>query len=367
MSSSAEILDAPLPTQPRRRSLSRRRGLLLVGGLALLVAVAILGSRWWTVGRFMESTDDAYVGGDVTEISPHVSGFVTKIFVTDNQFVHAGQELIRIDPSDFDAIQDHAAASVDQRRATLASLQAQTALQHSLIDQAQADLSSRRADAAFAAEDSTRYRALAATKAGSGRDADKAVTADRTARSAAAAATARLDAAHKQLAVLDAAVHEAQAALAQSEAELKTARLNLGYTLIRSPIDGYIGDRSAQVGAFVTAGTHLLSVVPAHGLWVDANFKEDQIARMRTGQTATVELDVMPGRRLHGHLLSLAPATGAVFSVIPAQNATGNFTKIVQRVPVRIVLDADDDSLGSIRPGLSTTVRIDTRDREADR
>ena len=199
------------------------------------------------------------------------------------------------------------------------------------------------------------------TKAGSGRDAEKAHTADRTAHSAVAAAAAQFDAARKQLSVLDAAVKEAQAALAQSQAELQTARLNLGYTLIRSPIDGYVGDRSAQVGAYVTAGTHLLSIVPAQGLWVDANFKEDQLRAMRAGEPATVIVDVMPDRRLHGHLLSLAPATGAVFSVIPPQNATGNFTKIVQRVPVRIALDAGDAPVGLLRPGLSTTVSVDTR------
>ncbi|HXA36718.1 MAG TPA: HlyD family secretion protein [Steroidobacteraceae bacterium] len=357
--------DSAVLAPPRRQTRSRKQVAAFAGALVFGVASILFGYRWWTTGRFLERTDDAYVGGNVTEISPHVGGFVTAILVSDNQYVEAGQELIRIDAADFDAAQDHAAATVQQREATLASLQAQTALQHSLIDQALADLQSRRADAAFAAQDAKRYRDLAMTKAGSGRDADKAQTADRTAQSGAAAAAARLDAARKQLAVLDASVKEAQAALTQSEAELQTARLNLGYTQIRSPIDGFIGDRSAQVGAYVTAGTHLLSIVPAHGLWVDANFKEDQIGRMRAGQPATVVVDVMPNQSFHGHLSSLAPATGAVFSVIPPQNATGNFTKIVQRVPVRIALDAGDAPLGLFRPGLSTTVRVDTRTQHA--
>jgi membrane fusion protein (multidrug efflux system) len=209
-------------------------------------------------------------------------------------------------------------------------------------------------------QDAKRYRDLAATSAGSGRDAEKALTAARTTQSAVAAASARVDAARKQLTVLDAAVKEAQAAHAQSEAELHTARLNLGYTLIRSPIDGYVGDRSAQVGAYVTSGTHLLSIVPAQGLWVDANFKEDQIGAMRPGQRASVVVDVMPNRHFHGRVLSFSPATGAVFSVIPPQNATGNFTKIVQRLPVRIALEPGDASSGLLRPGLSTVVSVDT-------
>ena len=360
MNDSASVIDRPAVAPRQRVRLSRKHLLLSLGAVLLVVALGS-GYHWLTIGRFVERTDDAYVGGDVTEISPHISGFVSSILVADHQRVSAGQELIRIDAADFAAVRDHAVATVEQRHATLTSLQAQTALQHSLIEQALADLASHRADAAFAAQDARRYQDLAATKAGSGRDAEKALTTARTARSAVSGAIARLDAARKQLAVLDAAVKEAQAALAQSEAELQTARLNLGYTLIRSPVDGYVGDRAAQVGAYITSGTHLLSIVPAQGLWVDANFKEDQIGAMRPGQRASVVVDVMPNRRFHGRVLSLAPATGAVFSVIPPQNATGNFTKIVQRLPVRIALDSSEAPLGLLRPGLSTTVSVDTR------
>jgi membrane fusion protein (multidrug efflux system) len=151
--------------------------------------------------------------------------------------------------------------------------------------------------------------------------------------------------------------------VAQAQADLETARLNLGYTEIRSPIDGYVGNRAAQDGAYVSGGAYLLSVIPAHGLWVDANFKEDQLARMKPGQAATVVADVLPGHAFHGRVKSLAPGTGAVFSVIPPENATGNFTKIAQRVPVRIALDADDAELPRLRPGLSATVTVDTRAR----
>jgi membrane fusion protein (multidrug efflux system) len=159
--------------------------------------------------------------------------------------------------------------------------------------------------------------------------------------------------------VLDTQTAETRADLAQAEADLATARLDLGYTEIRAPIDGYIGDRGAQIGAYVTTGANLLSIVPAHGLWVDANFKEDQLAQMRAGQPVTIVADVLPGRKFTGRLLSQAPATGAVFAVIPPENATGNFTKIVQRVPVRIAIDDDDDTLGVLRPGLSVTAAVD--------
>jgi membrane fusion protein (multidrug efflux system) len=367
MNTSAEILDSPVLTPPRLLNIPRKRLAMSAGGILLLVAAVFFGHRWWTAGRFVESTDDAYVGGDVTEISPHVSGFITSLLVSDNQPVSAGQELIRIDSADFKAVQDHAEAAVQQRQATLASLQAQMALQHSLIDQARAELESRKDDAAFNASDAKRYRDLALTKAGSGRDAEKAQTAARTAQSAVAAAAARHSAARKQLSVLEASIGEAQAALAEAHAELSTARLNLGYTVIRAPIDGYVGDRSAQVGAYVTAGTHLLSVVPSRGLWVEANFKEDQIGHMNVGQRAIVIVDVMAGRQIHGRVLSLAPATGAVFSVIPPQNATGNFTKIVQRVPIRIALDAEDVPPGLLRPGLSTNVSVNTHAKESMR
>ncbi len=183
--------------------------------------------------------------------------------------------------------------------------------------------------------------------------------ADQEARSETNAAQEILAAARQQLSVLDADIAAAQAGVAAADADVATAQLNLGYTEIRAPIDGYVGNRAAQIGTYVASGAYLLSVIPAQGLWVDANFKEDQLATMRPGQPATVVLDVRPGRVFHGHVQSLAPGTGALFSVIPPENATGNFTKIVQRVPVRIALD--DAKFGELRPGLSATVSVDTK------
>jgi membrane fusion protein, multidrug efflux system len=345
-----------------RRRLSLKQVGLLGAAIVLGAAAIVFGARWWTVGRFIESTDDAYVGGNVTEIAPHISGFISGIAVTDNQYVRAGQLLVRIEPADFKAARERAVATVAQARASVADLEARIALQRSYITQAQADLAASRDQARFDAEDAARDRALAQAGAGSVRDAQRSATAYQAAQARTLAAQARVRASQQQMGVLGAALRQAQASLGEASAQLRTASLNLGYTELRSPIDGYVGDRSAQIGAYVTAGTQLLSIAPAHGLWVDANFKEDQIGGMRPGQPATIVADVARGHVLHGHIISLAPATGAVFSIIPPQNATGNFTKIVQRVPVRIVLDGADGTLGLLRPGLSTTASVDTRD-----
>jgi membrane fusion protein (multidrug efflux system) len=334
-----------------------------LAGLALAVTLGGIGygRYWWTVGRFIESTDDAYAGGNVTPVAPHVAGFVEQIRVTDNQYVCAGQLLMLLDARDFQAALDHAQAVAGQRQAALAGLEAKYELQQAMINKAEADLSAKAAHATFAAEDAVRYRNLAATTFGTRQNSERASAVDQEAQSAIKSAQAGLTAARQQLTVLDAQIAEARAGVAQSKADLETARLNLGYTEIRSPIDGYVGNRAAQVGAYVANGAYLLSIIPAHGLWVDANFKEDQLAEMRPGQPATVVADVLPGKTFQGHVESLAPGTGAVFSVIPPENATGNFTKIVQRVPVRIALDDGAASLGEIRPGLSTTVSVDTK------
>jgi membrane fusion protein, multidrug efflux system len=343
---------------PRRHIRLNRRLALAMLGLVVAGGAAWYGWNWWTVGRFIETTDDAYVGGNVTTLSPHVAGFVSQILVRDNQFVKAGQLLITLDDRDYKAALAHAEAVVQNQRAALANLHAKYALQQSLIAQAEDDLAAKKATAGFAREDAVRYHTLALTTFGTLQNDQKANAADRNAEAAVRSGRASLDAAKQQLAVIDTEIAETQASLAQAQADLRTAQLDLGYTQIRSPIDGFVGDRAAQIGAYTTTGAALLSIVPAHGLWVDANFKEDQLAQMHPGEQASFVADVLPGRAFTGRVLSLAPATGAVFSVIPPENATGNFTKIVQRVPVRIAVDDGDGTLGLLRPGLSTTVSV---------
>jgi membrane fusion protein (multidrug efflux system) len=346
--------------KPLSKQALRRLAILSLAALIALGATRY-GYDWWTAGRFIETTDDAYVGGNVTPISPHVAGFIAEVLVTDNQPVSAGQLLIRLDDRDVRAAADHAEAILQQRIARRTSLSARYVLQQSAIQQASADLDAKIAEAEFAKLDAERYRSLALSKAASRQNAQRTFALDQQARAAVGSARAGLAAAKQQLTVLDAEIAEADAAVAQAMADLQTARLNLSYAEIRSPIEGYVGNRAAQAGSYVSQGAYLLTIVPAHGLWVDANFKEDQLEWMRPGQPATVVADTLPGHVFQGHLLSLAPGTGAIFSVIPPENATGNFTKIVQRVPVRIALDADDAALSRIRPGLSIIASVDTR------
>ncbi len=360
---SSTVLDRDtVPARDKTRARLSTKRLALVGAaLAVLAGGAWYGHDWWTTGRFIESTDDAYIGGNVTSIAPHVAGFVEAVLVSDNQRVKSGQVLVRLDQRDFKSALSHAQAVVTARLAALDSLHAQYLLQQSTIRQQEADLVAKTARATFAEADAERYRNLAQIAAGSRQDSQRSIAADQEARSAVTASTAGLEAARQQLNVLGAQIAQAEATVSQARADLETARLDLGYTEIRSPIDGYVGNRAAQVGAYVGQGTYLISVIPSDGLWVDANFKEDQLAQMAPGRSATVVADVLSGHAFRGHVVSLAPGTGAVFSVIPPENATGNFTKIVQRVPVRVVLDPGDAMLPLLRPGLSTTVDVDTR------
>jgi membrane fusion protein, multidrug efflux system len=344
-----------------------RKRVVFISLPAVVIAVLWYGIHWWMAGRFIEKTDDAYVGGNVTVISPHVSGYVVEILVGDNQFVQKGQPLIRLESNDYKAVLDAASALVAERKASLSRLHAQRDLEKALIRKAEADLDAKNASAEFKASEAERYHKLAQIRAESQQNAERSRSEFHAIRAEVAAAKAGLAAAKQQLAVIDAQIVEAMAALAQTEAQQRTSRLNYGYTDINSPIDGYIGDRSAHAGTYVTAGVQLVSVVPARGLWVDANFKEDQLRDMKPGDPVNVVADVVRSKVFHGHVQSLSPATGAVFSVIPPQNATGNFTKIVQRVPVRISLDGDDATLGILRPGLSTTVSVNTRHDQGSR
>ncbi|WP_428492691.1 HlyD family secretion protein [Rhodopila sp.] len=358
MSSAAYEDTIAAGTRPRSRL---KPVLLVAGGLVLLVCAGLYGREWWTTGRFVETTDDAYVGGNVTPIAPHVAGFIQTILVADNAAVHAGEVLIRIDPRDAEAALAHARAVLTARDAAADSFRAQSALQQAVIRQSEADVVAKGAQAAFAEQDARRYADLAVTAAGSRQDAQRSASLDREARATVTFAVAGLQAAREKLTVLQSQIAEADAAVAQARADMQTARLDLDYTEIRSPIDGTVGNRAAQVGGYVKAGTYLISITPAKGLWVEANYKEDQLTHMAPGQPAEVTADVLPGHEFHGHVASFTPGTGAVFSIIPPENATGNFTKIVQRVPVRVVLDADDSALSMLRPGLSTTVSVNVK------
>jgi membrane fusion protein (multidrug efflux system) len=357
LAADATAIAAP---QAQKKTPWLKRVLLLLMLIALLVAAVIFGLHWWTVGRFVESTDDAYIGGDVTVIGPKVSGYVTELKVIDNQFVHAGDLLVKIDDRDYLAALHKAEGAVAAQQALLANLDATEQLQHAVIGQAKAGIDAANAETVRSRDDHVRYKELASRSAVSVESAQRADATFKTAQANGARAQASMLATQRQLDVIATQKQQARAALMQASAEREMAQLNVAYTELRAPVDGVIGNRRARVGAFAAAGTQLLSVVPATGLWVDANFKEDQLAHMLPGQPVTIRADVLPGRVFHGHLDSLAPATGAQFSVLPPENATGNFTKIVQRVPVRVLLDPADSTLGRLRPGLSVTAEVDT-------
>ena len=332
-------------------------------GLALVIGSGATwyGHQWWTVGRFIESTEDAYVGGDVTVIAPKVAGFIAELAVTDNQAVHAGDLLVKLDDRDYRAALAKANAAVAAQEATLANLDATRRLQASMIAQAEAEVAAADAEGARSRFDVVRYSRLASDQYASLQRFQQADADNKKASAAVEKARAALAAARHRLDVIDTQKQQARAALDQAIAERDLAQLNLSYTELRAPIDGVVGNRSARIGAYATVGAQLISLVPAHGLWVDANFKESQVAQIRPGLPASVEADVLPGHVFRGHVASLAPATGAQFSVLPPENATGNFTKIVQRVPVRIQLEDGASTLGDLRPGLSVTAAVDER------
>jgi membrane fusion protein, multidrug efflux system len=348
------------PVKPNLRQLFRRLG-MAVSLLALAGCGAWYAQDWWRVGRFIEATDDAYVGGDITVIAPKVAGLIAEVDVTDNQPVHAGDLLVKLDDRDYRAALAKADGAVAAANASLLNLEASRRLQDAVIAEAKAEIGAADAEVERAELDLVRYRHLASDQVASVQRLQQAEADRKKGAAAAEKARALYAAAQRQLEVIAAQKQQAEAALAQATAERDLAQLNLGYTEIRAPIDGWIGNRIARTGAFASVGSQLLALVPAHGLWVDANFKENQLAHMHQGLPVTVVADELSDRVFHGRVASLAPATGAQFSVLPPENATGNFTKLVQRIPVRIELNGDDAMLGALRPGLSTTVRVDTR------
>jgi membrane fusion protein (multidrug efflux system) len=350
-----------------RNKITKRPLVVPLIALAAMVGAIWYGSHWWNAGRFMQQTDDAYVGGNITVITAKVPGYIQAVLVTDNQVVHAGDVLAQLDDRDYRAALAKADGAVAAARALVANLDATRDLQQAVIGQARAGVGASNAETARAHDDHLRYQSLSAQEAVSLQSAQKATAVYKQALAGDRKSAAQLQASERELDVIGTRRRQAEAALAQTQAERDIARLNLEYTVLRAPMDGIIGNRRAHDGAFAAAGSQLFSVVPARGLWIDANFKEGQLAGMLAGQRASIAADVMPGHVFHGTVASLAPATGAQFSVLPPENATGNFTKIVQRVPVRILLDERDATLGVLRPGLSVTAEIDVRPANGSR
>ena len=350
---------SPSPEKNRRPSFKRVALVVLIAFAGL--GMTKFGYDWWTAGRFIESTDDAYIGGDVTVIAPKVAGFISVLAVADNQQVHAGDLLIKLDDRDFRTALAKAEAAVEIQKAALINLDATRNLQDSIVVQAQAGVAAADAEITRTHDDQVRAQNLLATGVESTQGFQKADADYKVALADGEKSLATLAAAQRQLEVIAAQKQQVRATLDSAVAERDLAQLNLSYTELRAPMDGVVGNRSAQVGAYATVGAQMISLVPAHGLWIDANFKENQLADFRPGSPATIKVDLLGGKSFRGHVVSIAPATGAQFSVLPAENATGNFTKIVQRVAVRIQLDDDASLLGQLRPGLSVTAKVNTK------
>jgi membrane fusion protein, multidrug efflux system len=347
--------------QPAKKSTKNGgfRRLLLAGtAIAVLAGASWYGFDYWTVGRFLVSTDDAYVKADNTTVAPKVSGYLHEVLVGDNERVKGGQVLARIDDRDFSVALEQAKADVAAAQAAITSKRAQLDVQQAIIDAAKATLDVDTASATFAKQENKRYTDLAATGYGSVQNAQSAQSRDAGALAAIERDKANLASALKQVELLKAEIAQADAAASRANALQQQAELNLSYTTIIAPIDGVVGNRTLRAGQYVQAGTQLMSLVPASGAYVIANFKETQLTDVQAGQPVDIDVDMFPGRPVHGHVDSLAPASGQEFALLPPDNATGNFTKVVQRIPVKIALDASSVEL---RPGMSVIPTIQTQ------
>jgi membrane fusion protein, multidrug efflux system len=346
------------PHLPSKAVLKRSAlGVALLAGLGL---TADYGYSYWTVGRFQQSTDNAYVQADFTTVAPKVSGYISDVAVQDNETVKAGQLLARIDDRDFRVALDQARADVETANASLHNLDAQIAQQRSVIDQERADIAAAEASLTFATADNVRYDNLMKTGYGTIQRAQQAETALRERTASLARSRAGLLIAERKIDVLTSERAKAVAQRDRTWASEHQADLNLSYTTIAAPVDGTIGARALRVGQYVTAGTPLMAVVPLQAVYIVANYKETQLTDVRPGQPVEIEVDSFPGKTLKGHVDSLSPASGLEFALLPPDNATGNFTKIVQRVPVRIAID-DQQLAGLLRPGMSVESTVDTK------
>jgi membrane fusion protein (multidrug efflux system) len=332
-------------------------------GLALLAGLGVaadFGYGYWKVGRFLVSTDNAYVQADYTTVAPKISGYVGEVLVEDNQKVTAGQLLARIDDRDFRVALDQATADVKTAEAVLGNIDAQLEQQKSVIDQEQAGIAQGEASFSYATADNQRYDQLMKAGYGTVQRAQQADTALRERTAQLSKARAGLIVAERKIDMLATERAKAEAQRDHASAVRHQAELNLSYTTITAPVDGTVGSRALRIGQYVQAGTPLMAVVPLQAVYVVANYKETQLTDVRQGQPAEVEIDSFPGVKLKGHVDSLSPASGLEFALLPPDNATGNFTKIVQRVPVKIVID-DKQMSGLLRPGMSVEPTIDTR------
>jgi len=351
--------DEAAPPAVGRKRVVRAAAIL---GLALaLGAGTYYGHYWWTAGRYLVGTDDAYVGAKSATLSPKVSGYISDIVVADNARVAAGDVIARIDDGDYRLAVQTARDQIAVQHAAIDRLGQQVIAQEAAVDQARAQVVSAKAGATRADLELKRQQDLASRQVSSRQLLEQAQASYDQSNASVVAAEAALESASANVGVLKAQQEEARRTLKQFETALAKAQRDLSFTVIRAPFEGVVGNRAMQVGDYVQPTQRLASLVPLDAIYVDANFKETQLARLQPGQPVKISVDAFPEHDIEGKVASVAPASGSVFSLLPPDNATGNFTKIVQRLPVRILVPAAIAEQSLLRPGMSVVVSVNTK------
>jgi membrane fusion protein (multidrug efflux system) len=360
---------APMPAaaeapKPPRRRLPVEFLVRAVIILAALAVVVVLTRYWdaWVGASNRQVTDDAYIRGDITPLSAKVDGYVRDVAVGDYQIVKAGELLVEIENDDYRARVAQAYASWLGAEAAVGNLKARKDLQHAQIDQAQSTIAVTQADVDRTKQELQRQRNLLASSYGTAQKVEQAIAEQKRFEATLVKNQAELAAARRQMAVLDTEEIELRADAKAKHAALELARITLGYTWIAAPVDGLLGERGVRPGQYVHAGTQVLSVVPLDNVWVVANYKETQLTHVAVGQKAEIAVDTFPDVVVQGKVAGISPASGSQFSLLPPDNATGNFTKVVQRLAVKIALDPGNPLAGKLRPGMSVAATIFTDD-----
>jgi len=358
------------PPQPRDAGSRIRRLPRRFGGIAVTIAILLLATvvvtlfvtRWdvWVGASVRQTTDDAYVRSDITPLSAKIEGYIRRVPVNDFQQVKEGDLLIEIEDNDYGARLAQAEAELAGAEAAIANLKSRKALQHSQIAEAQDAINATQADVDRTHKEAVRQRALLASTFGTPQKVEQAVADERRFEANLAHGDAALAAAQRQMGVLDTEEGQLRAAAKAKQAALDLAKIELGYTRIAAPIDGMVSERGVRTGQYVHDGTQVISVVPLHNVWVVANYKETQLTHVKIGQRAEITVDTFSGVVVTGRVDSISPASGSQFTLLPPDNATGNFTKVVQRIPVKITLDPGHALEGQLRPGMSVIAAIRT-------
>lgn len=356
-----EAPHAPAPAESKaKRPAIMKRAILAAAILAALSGAAYYGHDWYVVGRFEVSTDDAYVKTDMSQLGAKVAGYVTDIPAAENTFVKAGDVVLKLDDGDYQLAVEAAMAHIETQKATIAGFDSQAKAQNAEIAATQAKLGSAEAEASNTAANRSRTAQLIKSKVASQQTMDDWTMKNDAAEASVSEAKADILAAQAQLSVIAANKFQAEKALAELHTALAKAERDLSFTEVRAPFDGIVANRAVEPGQYVQGGTRLMALVPADSAYIEANFKETQLAELRAGQRAEITVDAFDGNTFEGKVMSLAPASGSEFSLLPPENATGNFTKITQRVPVKV--SVPPELAAKLRPGLSVTVTVDTRE-----